>query len=178
MPLLRITHQRGAFTEAQKAALAEELTHVMLIAEGGADTPEGRSVAYVVFHETDPKTEWYVAGKPDLSPPKGGRFIFDVVFPIGAASQSVKTELHRQINDIVARVLGVDGTFPNRASDWVLINEITDGNWGASGVTIGIPEIAGVIKALPERADFYEPLLAATRRVHDAHGFPAGSGRH
>ena len=41
MPLMRVTHQRGAITEAQKARLAEELTAALLIGEVGADTPAG-----------------------------------------------------------------------------------------------------------------------------------------
>ena len=74
MPLLRITHQRGAFTAAQKDQLAEELTAAILVAEVGADTPAGRAVAYALFDEVDARSSWYVGGKPDLEPPKGGRF--------------------------------------------------------------------------------------------------------
>src|SRR5271167_1917293 len=103
MPLLRITYQRGAFTDAQKAQLAEELTAAILIAEVGADTPAGRAVAYVLFDEIDPKTSWFVGGKPDLDAPKGGRFLFDVVYPVGAAPQIDKTALHARINAIIAK---------------------------------------------------------------------------
>ena len=177
MPLMRVTHQRGALTPEQKARLAEELTHAMLIAETGVDNEEGRSVAYVVFDEKDADGEWYVGGKPDAGAPTGGRFLFDVVFPVGASDQAAKTELHRAINASVADILGVDGTFPQRAGDWVLINEIVDGNWGVGGATVGIQEIAGIVKALPERAAFYDSLLAAQQRVREAHGFPPGSGR-
>lgn len=177
MPLLRITHQRGALTDAQKAQLAEELTAAILIAEVGADTPAGRSVAYVLFDEVDPKTSWFVGGKPDVAPPKGGRFLFDVVYPVGASPQADKTALHATINGIVARTFDVDGTFPNRAGDWVLVHEVPDGNWGASGQTIGIREINGVAGGGPERAEHFEPLLAAQKRLHDAHGFPAGAMR-
>lgn len=177
MPLLRITHQRGAISDAQKAKLADELTAAILIAEVGADTPAGRSVAYVIFEEVDPKTSWFVGGKPDLNPPKGGRLLFDIVYPVGASPQPDKSELHAQINAIVARTFDVDGAFPNRASDWVLIHEVPDGNWGASGVTIGIREINQVAGGAPERAEYFEPLLAAQQRVREAHGFPAASSR-
>jgi len=177
MPLLRITHQRGAFTDAQKAALAEELTSAILVAEVGADTPAGRAVAYVIFDEVDPTTSWFVGGKPDLVPPTGGRFLFDVVYPVGASPQADKTKLHATINGIIAKTFGVDGSFPNRAGDWVLVHEIADGNWGASGQTIGIREINQVAGGGPERAEHFEPLLAAQQRLHAAHGFPAGMAR-
>ncbi len=177
MPLLRVTHQRGAFSDAQKAHLAEELTAALLIGEVGADTPAGRSLAYVIFNEIDPATSWFVGGKTDVQAPVGGRFIFDVTYPVGASPQADKTALHARINTIIAETFGVDGSFPNRAGDWVLVNEVPDGNWGASGQTIGIREINHVAGGGAERADYFEPLLAAQKRVHDAHGFPAQAGR-
>jgi phenylpyruvate tautomerase PptA (4-oxalocrotonate tautomerase family) len=177
MPLLRVTHQRGALTDAQKAQLAEELTAAILIAEVGADTPAGRAVAYVLFDEVDPRTSWFVGGKPDLDAPKGGRFLFDVVYPIGAAPQSDKTALHARINAIIAKTFDLDGSFPNRAGDWVLVHEVPDGNWGASGQTIGIREINQVACGGPERAEYFEPLLAAQRRAQEAHGYPAQTSR-
>ena len=177
MPLLRITHQRGALTDAQKAQLAEELTSAILIAEVGADTPAGRALAYVLFDEVDARNSWYVGGKPDTSPPTGGRFLFDIVYPVGASMQADKTELHATINRIVARTLGVDGSFPNRAGDWVFVHEVPNGSWGASGQTIGIREINGVAGGGPERAEYFEQLLSAQQRVREAHGFPAEDGR-
>ena len=90
MPLLRVTHQAGAFTDAQKAQLAEEFTHAILIGEQGVDNDTARSVAYVIFDEIDAKTSWFNAGKIEASPPSGGRFIFDVTYPYGAANQAAK----------------------------------------------------------------------------------------
>ena len=174
MPLLRVTHQRGAFTDAQKAQLAEELTHAILVAEIGNDNPTARSLAYVIFQEADPKTSWFVGGKLQDAP-QGGHFICDVVYPFGAADQAAKTQLHKDINNIVARVLNVDGTFPNRAGDWVLIHEITEGNWGVSGQTVGIKDIHSVTKGSPERIGYFAPLLAAQKRMFEAYNYPVGA---
>lgn len=177
MPLLRITYQRGALTDEQKAQLAEELTSAILIAEVGADTPAGRALAYVLFDEVDPKTSWFVGGKPDSGAPKGGRFLFDVTFPVGASMQVDKTELHAAINRIVAKTLDVDGSFPNRAGDWVFVHEVPNGNWGASGQTIGIREINPAAGGGPERSAYFERLLAAQERMREAHGFPSEVSR-
>ena len=175
MPLLRVTHQRHAFTDAQKAQLAEELTHAILIAEVGRDAAVSRSTAYVLFEEVDPTTSWFVGGRIEETPPTGGHFLFDVFYPFGAASQEHKNQLYRDINDSVARVLGVDGTFPNRAGDWVFIHEITEGNWGASGQTVGVADIFQFTQGDPARRSYYEPLLAAYKRMLDAFEYPAGS---
>jgi len=175
MPLLRVTHQRGAFTDAQKAQLAEELTHAILVAEIGNDNPTARSLAYVIFQDIDPQSSWFVGGKLQEAVPQGGYFIFDVVYPFGAADQAAKTQLHQDINDIVARVLHVDGTFPNRAGDWVLIHEITEGNWGVSGQTMSIKDIHSATQGSPERIDYFVPLLAAQQRMFEAHNYPVGA---
>lgn len=177
MPLLRITHQRGALTDAQKAQLADELTSAILIAEVGADTPAGRALAYVLFDEVDSKNSWFVGGKPDTSPPKGGRFLFDIVYPVGASMQADKTELHAAINRIVAKTLGVDGSFPNRAGDWVFVHEVPNGSWGVSGQTVGIREINQAAGGGPERSEYFEQLLTAQERVREAHGFPSEVSR-
>ncbi len=174
MPLLRVTHQRSAFTGEQKAQLAEKFTHAILIAEIGNDNPTARSLAYVIFDEIDPHS-WFVGGQLQETAPQGGYFIFDVVYPFGAANQAAKTQLHKDINDIVSSVLGVDGTFPNRAGDWVLIHEITEGNWGVSGQTVGINDIHTVTKGSPERIDYFQPLLAAQKRMLETHGYPVGA---
>jgi phenylpyruvate tautomerase PptA (4-oxalocrotonate tautomerase family) len=175
MPLLRITHQAGAFTQAQKEQLAQELAAVLLIAEIGNDNPTARSLEHIVFQEIDPKTSWFVGGKLQQSSPQGGYFIFDVVYPFGAAPQVAKTQLHQDINDIVAGVLGVDGSFPNRAGDWVLIHEITEGNWGVSGQTMRIKDIHAATQGSPERIEYFQSLLAAQNRMHEAHAYPAGA---
>lgn len=177
MPLLRVTHQRGAITPAQKDQLAERLTAAMLIGEVGADTAAGRAVAYVLFDEVDPGTAWYVGGKPDTSASVGGRLLFDVVYPEGAAPQAAKSQLQAAINEAVAETLGVDGSFPNRAGDWVIIRDVTDGAWGAGGQTIGIREINHLAGGLPERSQYFEPFLAAAKRARQAHGFPAQTER-
>ena len=175
MPLLRITHQRGVFTDAQKAQLADELTHAILLAEVGSDNTASRSAAYVLFDEVDPRTSWFVGGKLEETPPVGGRFLFDVFYPSGAASQEHKTQLHKNINESVSRVLGVDGTFPYRAGDWVFIHEITEGNWGASGQTIGVADIYQFTQGDLTRSSYFEPLLAAQKRMREAFNYPAGS---
>lgn len=173
MPLLRITHQVGAFTQAQKEQLAAELASVLLVAEIGNDNPTARSLEHIVFQEIDARTSWFVGGKLQENAPTGGYFIFDVVYPFGAAPQAAKTRLHKDINDAVAKVFNVDGTFPNRAGDWVLINEITEGNWGVSGATVGIHDIYAATQGSADRIPYFESLLTAQKQMFDTYGYPA-----
>jgi phenylpyruvate tautomerase PptA (4-oxalocrotonate tautomerase family) len=172
MPLLRITYQRGELTYAQKSQLAEDVTPVLIAGEVGHDNPAGRALAYVLFHEMDPKTEWFVGGKPDVNAPKGGRFLFEIYYVEGASTQAEKSEVHAKMNDIIARTLGVDGRFPNRLTDWVIINEVPEGAWGASGVTVGVATANEALGGSPDRAEYFERFLAAKHRAADTHGFP------
>lgn len=177
MPLLRITCQRGALSAPQKSRMAEALTAALLLAEVGADTAQGRSLAYVLFDEVDAATAWFVGGQPDTSPPPGGRFLFDVVFPVGAAAQHDRTALHAAINRVVAETVGVDEAFPGRVADWVFVHDVPEGHWGAGGQTVGVREINAAAGGGAERAAFHEPLLAAQQRLLAGHGFPPGTGR-
>ena len=52
-----------------------------------------------------------------------------------------------------------------------------DGNWAVSGGTVGIREINPFVGGLPERADYFEPLLAAQKREREAHGYPEEASR-
>lgn len=172
MPLLKFTYQRGAITAAQKAQLAAELTPVLLIGEVGLDTPQGRAATYILFEEKDPATEWFVGGEPDRDSPKGGRFLLEIWYLEGAATQAEKRDVHARMNDIIARIVGVDGTFPNRLGDWVIINEVAEGTWGASGATVGIAMANEALGGAPERAEYFGRFLAAKQRAADTHGFP------
>lgn len=172
MPLLRITYHRGTLTDAQKVLLAEELTPVLIAGEVGQDNPAGRALAYVLFHEMDPRSEWFVGGKPDLDAPKGGRFLLEIWYVEGASTQREKSSVHSKMNAILAKIIGVDGNFPNRLTDWVIINEVPEGAWGASGVTVGIREANEALGGSPNRSEYFERFLAAKQRVSVEHGYP------
>jgi phenylpyruvate tautomerase PptA (4-oxalocrotonate tautomerase family) len=172
MPLLRITYHRGTLTDVQKVQLAEELTPVLIAGEVGQDNPAGRALAYVLFHEMDPRSEWFVGGKPDLNSPIGGRFLLEIWYVAGASTQAEKSEVHSKMNTILARTIGVDGSAPNRLTDWVIIHEVPEGAWGTSGVTVGVREANQALGGDSERAEYFERFLAAQQRVFEENGFP------
>ena len=156
--------------------VAERFTRDILIGEIGSDNPVARSVAYVQFVELDGANGgWYVGGQREPSPPKGGRMILDVFYPVGAADQSAKTELHRALSVAIGDVLGVDVSFPNRPQDWIFVHEIPEGNWGISTRTVGVETIHTFTQGDPARVPFQQALLAAQARGRAASNFPAGA---
>ncbi|MFI0429314.1 4-oxalocrotonate tautomerase family protein [Mariniflexile sp. HMF6888] len=177
MPLLRITYHRGSITDSQKNQLAEKLTPILIEGEVGQDNEQARALAYVIFQETDPRSEWFVGGKPDINAPKGGRFLLEVWYVEGAATQSEKTIVHRKMNEVLSNVIGVDGTFPNRLTDWVIINEVKEGAWGASGVTVGVKEANEALGGSEGRAEYFQRFLSAKQSLFKEHGFPSERGK-
>jgi len=146
---------------------------VLVAGEVGVDNPAGRKGAHILFQELDTKTEWFVGGKPDTNAPVGGRFILEVLYVEGAATQSDKSVVHTKMNEAVACVLGVNASFPSRATDWwVIIREVPEGDWGASGQTVGVRQANALLGGAPERAGYFEQVLAAKKRAKAAHGYP------
>ncbi len=174
MPLLRVTYQQGTVTHEQKLKLVEELTAVLIAGEVGVDNPAGRKGAHILFYELDPKTEWFCGGRPDAdNAPEAGRFILEVQYVEGATTQSEKSMVHAKMNEALAKVLGLNGTFPSRALDWwVLTSEVKNGDWGASGQTVGVREANALLGGAPERAGYFEQVLAARKRELAAIGYP------
>ena len=77
------------------------------------------------------------------------------------------------MNDILSDVLEVDGTFPNRMKAWwIIINEVTEGTWGAGGVTVGIEAANEALGGKADRAEYYERHLTARQKLIDTNGFP------
>ena len=176
MPLVRVTLVEGSLDEEQRAQLADELTSVLLMIEGGVDNPEGRAIAYVLFDEVQAKG-WYVGGKlDDTYVYPGGRFIFHVTVPQGSCDQDRKNAVHKAVNDSLFKVIGESSEHRAGSSAWVIINEVPEGHWGAMGRMVGIRRISQIAQMSPDRADYFEPLLAAQKRVHEAHGYPPGAG--
>lgn len=176
MPLVQVNLPKNSLSSEQRAQLAEEMTSVLLLIEGGVDNPEGRAIAYVIFNEIDPD-DWFVGGRlDDTYVYPGGRFIFDVTVPQGSCNQERKNAVHAAINDALLRVLSIPKESGAGASAWVLINEVREGHWGTGGRMIGIRRIAKLARMDADRANYFEPLLAATKRMHKSHEYPEGAG--
>ena len=128
MPVLQVYYPEGSLQGERKAALAQRLTDVLLMMEGGAKTRGGLAFATVLFTQV-PASDWWVGGRTDatyVAPP--GKFLIRVSVPEGYMNQTHKTEVHAAVNAAIVddrrrpRVIRTQG-----ANVLVIIDEIPEG---------------------------------------------------
>lgn len=174
MPMVNVTMPVNALDEAQRAALSEKLTHVLLMIEGGVDNREARSIAWVLFHEVK-AAHWAVGGSMgNEHSVEGGRFLITVTVPEAALSAERKARVVEAVHVAVRDVLGLPHATGENWAPWVIINEVTDGNWGAGGAIRRLPEIAGYARVTdPAIMAHTISYLETKGRLHAEAGWPA-----
>jgi phenylpyruvate tautomerase PptA (4-oxalocrotonate tautomerase family) len=179
MPILQIYYPEDALSADRKAALAGQLTEVLLDMEGGARTQGGLAFA-TVFFMAIPAGDWWVGGRTDAGyVSKPGKFLVRLSVPEGYMSQTHKSEVHAMVNAAFLRVLGEDaGDSRQGSSVLVIIEEVTEGNWGSGGRTISLASIADAVGLSKSGARFrwVQAYFAAKMRQFAAAGYPADTG--
>jgi phenylpyruvate tautomerase PptA (4-oxalocrotonate tautomerase family) len=151
MPLMDLTYPAGALTPAARAALADELTTVLLRAERAPDTEFFRSITWLHVHEL-PDGLTYSAGTPVPSP----TFRLEVSVPAGALSDRRKQELVAGATTAILDAAGIEAS--DALQVWVLIRDVPEGNWGAAGSVIHFEQLRQV--AAEQRAQQTEAGVA------------------
>lgn len=174
MPLITVQHPPEALDQSQKDDLAEVLTKVILEIEGGADTPQGRSIAWVRFQPIE-KTDWYLGGRNDGAfESASGRWLIELNVPEGSMDQERKSGCHVAITNAILAATGTHGIEGAARSIWIQIVEWPEGHLATSGRTsslLGIAKIAGVPADHP-LLDFPRAYFAAKDRLLDQADFP------
>jgi len=178
MPILQVHYLEGALRPNQKTELARRLNELLLEMEGGARTEGGRAFAWVMFHEvrTD---DWYIGGEADntlVAPP--GRFLVHVTIPEGYMDAHHKSSVHAAVNSSIVAVMGHADDADAGGSILVVIDEVTEGNWGARGKTISLQSIADAV-GLPregERFAWVQRYFDAKARLYEFAHFPPDTG--
>lgn len=178
MPIMQVQYPSGALDSKRKASLARKLTEVLLTMEGGARTEGGLAFASVLFSEFV-RSDWWVGGHADdtyVAPP--GAFVVRVTVPEGYMNAANKSGVHAAVNAAVLEV-GAPTTTPRKgASVLVIIEEVTEGNWGARGETISLAKIADAVGLAKggERFAWVKSYFAAKARQFAAFGYPKDAG--
>jgi phenylpyruvate tautomerase PptA (4-oxalocrotonate tautomerase family) len=137
MPMIDLTLPSGTLSDEAKAELMQTLTRTLLKWEGAKPgNKAAESIAWTFVHEADLVT---VAGRPAQRP----RYRVVVAVPQGSlddeAKQGVVAEVTEQV--LHAEKDGQDPGGEDGFRVWVIINEITDGNWASAGQIFRLPGI-------------------------------------
>jgi phenylpyruvate tautomerase PptA (4-oxalocrotonate tautomerase family) len=155
MPMLDAYIPEGALEPEAERSLLSKCTDLLIEYEGADPTNETvRSIAWVFLH----RHETYVAGAPETEPHY--RFVCQV--PEGQYNAERRAGVTKAITEALAEA--ESGRWPNPETRvWVFTHEIPDGNWGALGRTVRLPDIAE-FAAGPKGREYGEQRLADRRR--------------
>ena len=177
MPIMDVRYAAGCLDKATKAALAERLTDVLIKMEGGANTRKGRAFAWVMFTAMA-EDDFWVGGRTDnefVTAP--GRFLVHVSIPEGYMNASHKSEVHALVT---SAVLEATESQDRASGDSVLvvIDEVTEGNWGAGGKTISLDNIAEAVGQAKDgpRFRWVRSYYEAKAREYASAGYPPDVG--
>jgi phenylpyruvate tautomerase PptA (4-oxalocrotonate tautomerase family) len=149
MPMIDLTLPRGTLPEETKAELMRTLTRTLLSWEGAKPGNEmAESIAWTFLHEPGLVT---VAGEPAKEP----RYRVVVGVPQATLDDEAKEGLVAEVTDQVLRAekKGQDPAPADRSRVWVIVNEITDGNWGGAGRIFRLADILAFAGADPEEIE-------------------------
>ncbi|QKV90574.1 hypothetical protein HUT19_01320 [Streptomyces sp. NA02950] len=137
MPMIDLTVPNGTLSRDAKAQLMETLTRTLLKWEGARPGNEAaESIAWTFVHEPTLVT---VAGHPAERP----RYRVVVGVPQATLDDNAKEGLVAEVTEQVLRAekKGEDPAPEDASRVWVIINEITDGNWGGAGRIFRLTDI-------------------------------------
>lgn len=137
MPLLEVTYPAGRLAPEAKATLVADLSACLMRWEGAPDTEFFRHATWCHVHET-PGADLAQAG----APADPAHFLVRATVPEGALSPRRKAGLVEEVTTIVLTAEGADTADPaQRMRVWVLITDLTEGNWGAGGTIIPFAQL-------------------------------------
>lgn len=131
MPVIEVTYPAGALNAEAQAAVAAQLTDILMEIEGTKGIPAIAAGTWLILREAAPNT-LAVGGK--FAP---GRYHVHIDMPVNTLSQVQKAELILRVTDALLKIDGVaEPDAAQRARVYCLINEIVDGGWGFAGISI------------------------------------------
>lgn len=145
MPTMDLDYPAGALTDDARAELSEQLTTILLRAEGAPDTQFFRDVTWLFIHEL-PVAHVIAGGKPSAQP----LFRLLITTPQGALSDRRRKLLVSEATAAIREAAGIPEEEALRV--WVLCREIDEGSWGAAGHVIEFEQLKAAAKAQREAA--------------------------
>jgi phenylpyruvate tautomerase PptA (4-oxalocrotonate tautomerase family) len=164
MPMLDLFIPTGALQPDAERKLVDELTTILLEAEG-ADPNNAfvRGIAWAFIH----RTEMFVAGAPADKPH------YRVVATVPQGNLNGVERRNRLVSEVTNAVLRAEGasTDHDRRRVWVFPVEMPDGHWGGGGSIVALESLMTMIAGDPEKGRaLAQRRLAESRQEKEAVG--------
>lgn len=133
MPMIdAYIHEHALAPEAEQTLLRQITDLVVRIEIGDATNQKAQNASWIFLH----RPTVYVAGKPATAP----RYRFVISVPEGQFDPARRQAVTEGITAAVAEAerLSVDEV---KGRVWIITTEIPDGNWGAHGRVVRLPDI-------------------------------------
>ncbi|MBR1219817.1 hypothetical protein JQ557_17545 [Bradyrhizobium sp. U87765 SZCCT0131] len=137
MPNMIVKVPEGVFDETARAALGKGLHAAAKAVEGWGDDPRQEILTWVLVEEV--KQGCFFAGGADQT----SRFIPVIVLlypPAGVIDEAGRAEAVRRIHQAVTDAKPADD--PRRVATSIMVRDVADGTWGASGEIWRLPDFA------------------------------------
>jgi phenylpyruvate tautomerase PptA (4-oxalocrotonate tautomerase family) len=140
MPFVEVLVPKGALSGTQREAIKQRLVAEVMDVEGAPDTPEARSISWLVMHEME---AWSVGGRT-VGSEEAPRFVVRIAVPAGSLDEAKRELMMARVNDLLVEIDGSD-RLRRSPEAWVHINEVPEGNWGAFGRIVSLSDIAAYV---------------------------------
>jgi phenylpyruvate tautomerase PptA (4-oxalocrotonate tautomerase family) len=164
MPMLDLFIPIGALQPDAERKLVDELTSILLEAEG-ADPNNSfvRQIAWAFIH----RAESFVAGAPAEKPH------YRVIATVPQGNLNGVERRSRLVSDVTDAVLRAEGASADedRSRVWVFPVEMPDGHWGGGGGIVGLESLLAMATGDPGKGgELARRRLAESKRERDAVG--------
>lgn len=136
MPMIDVYAAADLFPAGVDRALADELTHALLRAEGVAEPGPVHLENTGAYIHRLPAEAVHTAGTD-----RARTVRVQVITPPNVLTRDGQRQLVRDATEIVARLSGDPGQV---GRTWVLLSEAAEGGWGIAGTAFGQEEFAAL----------------------------------
>lgn len=141
MPIIDLSLPQGQFNPQQKSELVEQLTRCLLNCDVTRDNPKAKTINWCYLHEL-PAEHIFIGGVAESRP----HYRIDISIMQGAMSDDIKQQVVAEMTQVILEMEGEKMNPLNASRVWVLIHEISDGNWGAAGHIYRLDDLMKYLK--------------------------------
>lgn len=139
MPVCEISYPRGLLSEVEKNAVADQVTAILLEAEGLPDNPVSRSIAVINIMESD---SVYVGGRVSSQ----GKIVVKIYAFAEAYAEAQKSEIYTRITQVfMAEHAATREQKGNNV--WCVILPIATNNFGVGGMPVSLEMTRKIVAA-------------------------------